>query len=91
MTSEGDFSEGPVVMVSSSNAADVGINPGQGAKIQHASWPKNQNIKLNQYCNKFNKDFKNGPWPQEAGIYNGEKTASSISGAGKTEQLHIKE
>ena len=27
----------------------------------------------------------------EARIYNGEKTASSISGAGKTEQLHVKE
>ena len=37
----------------------------------------------------FNKDFKNGPRPQEAGIYSGEKIASSISGAGKTEQLHI--
>ena len=32
--------------------------PGRGAKIPHASWPKNQNIKQNQYCNKFNKDFK---------------------------------
>ena len=28
---------------------------------------------------------------KEAGIYNGEKTASSISGAGKTGQLHVKE
>ena len=28
---------------------------------------------------------------QEEGIYNGEKAASSISGAGKTEQLHVKE
>ena len=27
----------------------------------------------------------------EARLYNGEKTASSISGAGKTGQLHIKE
>ena len=23
--------------------------------------PKTQNIKQKQYCNKFNKDFKNGP------------------------------
>ena len=23
-------------------------------------WPKNQNTKLKQYCNKFNKTFKNG-------------------------------
>ena len=27
----------------------------------------------------------------EARIYNGEKTASSISGAGKTIQLHVEE
>ena len=28
---------------------------------------------------------------KEAGIYNGAKTAASISGAGRTEQLHAKE
>jgi len=28
---------------------------------------------------------------EEARIYNGEKTVSSISGNGKTEQLHVKE
>ena len=28
---------------------------------------------------------------KEARIYNGEKTASSINGAGKTGQLHVKE
>ena len=28
---------------------------------------------------------------KEVGIYNGEKIVSSMSGAGKTEQLHIKE
>ena len=31
-----------------------------GTKIPHALWPKNQNIKQQQYCDKF-KDFKNGP------------------------------
>ena len=30
------------------------------AKIPHAWLPENQNIKRTQYCNKFNKDFKNG-------------------------------
>ena len=30
-------------------------------------------------------------YDKEAKIYNGEKTASSVSGAGKTGQLHIKE
>jgi len=29
--------------------------------------------------------------PKEVKLYNGEKTASSIRGAGKTGQLHIKE
>ena len=43
------------------NAGDTGSIPGWGAKIPHASGPKKQNIKQKQYCNKFNKDFKNGP------------------------------
>ena len=33
----------------------------------------------------------NKPMTKEARIYNGEKTVSSISGAGKTGQLHAKE
>ena len=53
-----DFSGGPVIKISSSNTGDTGSIPGQGAKIPHASWPKTQNIKQKQYCNKFNKDFK---------------------------------
>ena len=40
-----------------SNAEDVSLIPGGGAKIPHVLGPKNQNVK----CNKFNKDFKNGP------------------------------
>ena len=51
---------GPVVKTSS-DAGTVGPIPGQGAKIPHASGPKKQNMKQKQYCNKFNKDFKNGP------------------------------
>ena len=31
------------------------------------------------------------PLIKEARVYNGEKTASSISGAGKTGLLHVKE
>ena len=57
----GDFPGGPVVKTSTSNAGGAGSIPGQGAEIPHASLPKNQNIKQKQYCNKFNKDFKNGP------------------------------
>ena len=56
-----DFPGGPVVETSPSSAGGAGSIPGQGAKIPHASWPKNQNIKQKQYCNKCNKDFKNGP------------------------------
>ena len=44
---------------SPSNAGAVGLIPGWGAKIPHDLRPKN--IKQKQYCNKFNKDFKNGP------------------------------
>ena len=51
----------PVVKTSSFNAGDAGLIPNQGAKIPHASQSKTQNIKQKQYCNKFSKDFKNGP------------------------------
>ena len=34
--------------------------PDEGARILHASWSKNQNLKQKKYCNKFNKDFENG-------------------------------
>ena len=51
---DGDFPGGQVVKTSPSNAGRAGSIPGQGAKIPHASRPKNQNIKQKQYCNKFN-------------------------------------
>ena len=54
----GAFPGRPVVKTLPSNAEGVGSIPGRGAKIPHASGPKNQNIKQKQYCNKFNKDFK---------------------------------
>ena len=47
-----------MVKISPSNAGGASSIPVRGAKIPHASWPKNQNIKQEQYCNKFNKDFK---------------------------------
>ena len=43
------------------NAGGVGSIPGQGARIPLALGPKNQHIKQKQDCNKFNRDFKNGP------------------------------
>ena len=44
-----------------SNTGGASSIPGQGAKIPHTSRPKNKTIKQKQYCNKLNKDFKNGP------------------------------
>ena len=41
-----NFPGGPVVMTSSSSVGDVGLIPGQGAKISHPLWPENQNIKI---------------------------------------------
>ena len=43
------------------NVGAMGSIPCQGTKIPHTSGPKNQNRKQKQYCNKFNKDVKNGP------------------------------
>ena len=50
-----------MVKTSSSNTGGVGSIPGQGDKIPHALWPKSQNIKQKQYCNKVNKGLKNDP------------------------------
>ena len=55
------FPGGPVVKTLPSNAGGAGSNPHQGTKIPHALWTKKQNIKHEQFCNKFNKDFKSGP------------------------------
>ena len=55
-----------MVKPSSSNEGGAGLIPGQGAKIPHALRPKNQNVKQKQYCNKFNKDFKNGPHQKQS-------------------------
>jgi len=52
-----DFPGNPVVKTLPSNAGGVGLIPGWGATIPHASKPPNQNIKHNQYWNIFNKDF----------------------------------
>ena len=49
------FSGSPVVKTLPSNAGGAELIPDQGTKIPHALWPKNQNIKQKQYCNKFNK------------------------------------
>ena len=77
-----DFPGGPVVKTSLSNAGGAGSIPGQGAKIPHASGPKKpKNIKQKQYCNKFNKDFKNGPHQKKKSLKK-KKTLSSLSANG---------
>ena len=50
-----------MVKTPASNAGGARLITAQGAKIPHVLWPENQNMKQKQYCNKFNKDFKNGP------------------------------
>ena len=40
----GNFPGGPVVKTLPSNVRGMGLNPGWGAKIPHALWPKNQVI-----------------------------------------------
>ena len=52
-----DLPGGLVVKSLPFSAEDTGSIPDWGAKIPHASQPKNQNIKQMQQCNKFNRDF----------------------------------
>ena len=40
------------------NAGHVSLIPSRGGKIPQALKPKSQNIKQQQYCNKFSEDFK---------------------------------
>ena len=56
-----NFPGGPAVNIPLSNAGGAGLICDWGAKIPHALWSKNQNIKQKQYCNISDKDFKNDP------------------------------
>ena len=60
-----------MVRTSPSNAGGASSIPGERARILHASWSKNQNLKQKQYCNKFNKDFENGLYKQNLKIREG--------------------
>ena len=50
-------------VANTSMKGDIVSIPSWGTKIPHASWPKKKKkiAKQKQYCNKFNKDFKNSP------------------------------
>ena len=61
---QGGFLSGPVVKILPSPVAGMGSIPGRASKIPSTLWQKNQNIKQMQYCNIFNKDFKNSPHPK---------------------------
>ena len=71
-SNEGDFPDGPVVKISPSKCRGCGLDPWSGAKVPHAvrlkknKKQKNQDIKQKKYCNKCNKDFKNGPYKKKS-------------------------
>ena len=50
-----------MVKTSPSTTGDVGSIPGWEPRSHMHCGQKKQNIKQKQYCNKFNKDFKNCP------------------------------
>ena len=50
-----------MVKTSPSDRGGVGSIPGLGADSPHDTGARNPNVKQKQYCNKFNKIFKNGP------------------------------
>ena len=49
-----------MVKTSLSNREGVGSIPGPGEDIPRDTWARHPNLKQKQYCNKFNKVFKNG-------------------------------
>ena len=76
-----------MVKTSLSTAGGMGSILLWGAKIQHASGPKAQNIKQKQYGNKFNKDFKNGPHFKKKKKKQPTKTAHTTKYTKKTNNL----
>ena len=79
-----------MVEILPSNTGGVGSITGQGAKIPHASRPKNQNIKQKQYCNKFYRLLKikySGDFPGGTVVKNppaNEGDTGSIPGLGRS-------
>ena len=69
-----DFPSGPMIKTLSSKTGGVGSIPGQESKFPHALQPKKKkkthSIKQKQYCNKFNKYFKNHPHQKKKSKWN---------------------
>ena len=65
-----DFPSSPGVKTSPSNAGCAGSIPGQGVRSQTllGSARKPENKQQKPYCNKFNKDFKNGPHQKQKSL-----------------------
>ena len=52
--------------LSLSNTGGVGLIPGWGAKIPHASWPKKQKIEQKQHCSNLMKTLEKGFYAQDS-------------------------
>ena len=65
-----DFPGGPGVKPLASSAGDAGLIPGHGARIPHASQPKQptNHKPQKQSFNKFSKRFKNGPHQEKKNL-----------------------
>ena len=55
------FPDDSMVKTLPSNVWDASSIPGQETKIPYATCKKKKKKRQKQYCNKFNKDFKNSP------------------------------
>lgn len=60
------FSGRPMVRILPSSARGMDLTPFWGTKDSHALWPKTPKCETEKYCNKLNKEFKNGPYQRKS-------------------------
>ena len=72
------FPDSPGVKISPSNTRGEGSIPGQEAASWQKKKKKKNTIKQKQYCSKFNKDLKNGPYQKRKKILKTSITALMI-------------